>query len=78
MSDKEKTHKLPNQEKWINLTRLELKRIFVYYIVLFFIALVTMILFIRRFTLTEVDEVQIFETTLFSFVSGLLGATFTI
>lgn len=76
MSDKEKTHKLPNQETWINLTRLELKRIFVYYIVLFFIALVTMILFIRRFTLTEVDEVQIFETTLFSFVSGLLGATF--
>ena len=76
MSREINQHELPNQEKWITLTRSEVKHIFVYYIVLFLISLVVMIVFIRHFVLAESGEIKVIETVLFSLVCGLLGGTF--
>ena len=68
MSRETNQHELPNQEKWITLTRSEVKHIFVYYIVLFLISLVTMIAFIWHFALAESGEIKVIETVLFSLV----------
>lgn len=76
MSKRSNPHALQNQEKWITLTRPEIKHIFIYYIVIFFVALITMIVFVRRFTLTESSKIEVMDMLLFSFVCGLLGGTF--
>lgn len=76
MNTDKNTHALPNQEKWIKLSRAEVKHIFIYYIVLFAASLVAMILFIRYFALTEETEIGIICIVLFSLICGILGGTF--
>lgn len=76
MSAERNGHALPNQEKWIVMSRAEIKRIFEYYIVLFLISLLAVLLFIRYFELIEKDKIGIFCIVLFSFSCGILGGTF--
>ena len=75
MGTKKSMHALPNREKWISLTRAEIKHIFIYYIILFFASLAAMVLFIFHFALSN-EEVGITYILLFSFICGILGGTF--
>lgn len=68
------SHSLPTQEKWVDMTKNEIKHIFVYYIVLYIISLLVSGCFI--FLLSGQNELSLVKLLVFSFLCGLLGSTF--
>ncbi len=68
------SHLLPTQEKWVDMTKNEIKHIFVYYIVLYIISLLLSVLFI--WLLSGQHELSLVNLLIFSFLCGLLGSTF--
>ena len=76
MKEKKNSHALPNQEKWIKLTAKEVKHIFIYYIILFFISIAVCARMISEAFPPAETENKIIELSLFSLGFGLLGSTF--
>lgn len=67
-------HALPTQEKWINLSKKEVKHIFIYYFIVFIFSLVIFGIIICCLVNTLEDNIGLL--LLFSFVCGLLGSNF--
>lgn len=76
MKTEDTSHALKTQEKWIALSREEVKHIFAYYLILFIAALISVVRFIFYYTSIESTEVELGWILIFAFISGLLGATF--
>ncbi len=70
----ENPHALPTQEKWIILSRKEVKHIFVYYFIIFVASLIAVGAFIC-YCISR-TPVNIAILLPFAFVCGLLGSTF--
>lgn len=76
METKNNLHALTNQEKWIVLSRKEVKHIFVYYLILLAVALISTVCFIFYFTATKSADVKLGLICIFAFINGILGSTF--
>ena len=76
MAEKKNPHALPIKEKWIKLTAKEVKHIFIYYIILFFTALVLCARMTNDLFPPAETGIKLIELSSFSFVFGLLGSTF--
>lgn len=74
MDNMDNPHALPTQEKWINLSRKDIKHIFTYYCTIFIISLIAFGIIIYHFTGIQADNIGIL--LIFSFICGLLGSTF--
>ena len=70
----ENPHALSTQEKWINLSRKEIKHIFIYYCSIFIISLIVFGIIIYRFIGIQTDNIGML--LILSFNCGLLGSTF--
>ena len=68
------SHELPNQEKWIKLSKKEIKHIFLYYIIIFILSLIIVGIVICHLEGTTADNLG--KLLFFAFVCGLLGSTF--
>lgn len=75
-------HALPNQEKWIKMSKKEVKAIFIYYAVIFIAALIVMVWLIRDFSLeismleNKNNDIGVMNIIYLAFFSGLLGSVF--
>lgn len=67
-------HTLPTQDKWIHLSKKEIKHIFIYYGVVFMVSLLAFGVIIYHFVSIQTDNIGLL--LIFSFVCGLLGSTF--
>lgn len=67
-------HALLTQKKWIQLSRKELKHIFIYYSIIFMLSLIGFGVLLAFFI--DVKDDSIGMILLLSFVCGLLGSTF--
>ena len=76
MNDVKSDHALPLQEKWIKLSHDEVKHIFVYYVVIFFLSLAFCASFIYSGLPLDGGEIVLHRLMEFSFCFGLLGSTF--
>ena len=70
----ENPHALSTQEKWINLSRKEIKHIVIYYCSVFIISLIVFGIIIYRFIGIQTDNIGML--LILSFDCGLLGSTF--
>lgn len=67
-------HALPTQEKWIKLSKKEVKHIFIYYFAIFILSLIIVGVIIYRLINLATDNLGLL--LVFAFVCGLLGSTF--
>ena len=63
-----------HQEKWIKLSKREIKHIFIYFLIMFIISLISF--FILVHCLFNSQYVSFVLLLIFSFICGLLGSTF--
>ena len=76
MDETKNLHALPTQGKWIRLSNNEVKHIFIYYVIVFFVSLAFCIFLIsNRFPPAD-DGINLDCLILFSFTFGLQGSIF--
>lgn len=68
------SHELSTQEKWIKLSKNEVKHLFAYYFIIFFASLISVGIIVYKYFQTSLDNIGMI--LLLSFASGLLGSTF--
>lgn len=76
MSEDANRHALQNQSKWIKLSPSEVKHIFIYYIISFFLSLAACIGLISRQSPASLSMTNLASLIFSSFCFGLLGSTF--
>lgn len=75
MAEANNPHALPNQEKWIQLTRAEVKHIFIYYAVLFTLSVVGVGIYISIFSAAKSGQIGLILLVTFAAACGLMGST---